>query len=200
MDVADPPLLEHLLLERPWPLVIALLAVAAAVQVAARRRSSRRAGWAAWLIAAGAAGVALLAYTVTTDRERLTQLTVELVQAATQPVNLAVVDQTLHPDAVLRGPGGQVWMPFQNIRWELEQAVQRLGVTDHAIRQLGVEASGDRGRSALALRTHLGETGMPVSTSWNLVWQRQSEGDWRIVEIQWLTLQDQPPTRGMWQW
>lgn len=105
--LADPPLLQHVLLENPVPgAIVAILAALLALWIAARAGRTRL----GLLVAAvamllGVACVALAAL-VKTDREVVIARTGEVV-AAVAEADAAALDQLLHPDArvFVRGSG-----------------------------------------------------------------------------------------------
>ncbi|MFA9477024.1 DUF4440 domain-containing protein [Phycisphaerales bacterium AB-hyl4] len=200
VDIAPPPLWEHLLLERPWPLVVALLVGAILIRYVARQRRQPVMGHVALGLAIAAGGVLALAWTVTTDRQLLERHTRQLVAATESPGDFSVIDRLLAPDAVLTGPDGDVWMNLSAIRNQLEQAIDRYTIDDQIIRDIGAEVTGDnRARSAFDLRTYSGaQAGLPTRSTWTLHWRRGDDGEWRITRVQWDSFMDRPPSRSLW--
>jgi len=197
--VSPPPLWQSLLLEQPWPAVIALIAVAAVVHLAARQRT----GW-AWRAAAPAVlllagGVWLLAHLVPTDREALLARTEALVHA-TAPLDTGTLDAILAPSVVLSGPRGDPWFDRTDLVDRLENARGRLSGFEHAIRGLGAEADdAGRGISVLDLRTRVPASGnLAVASKWTLYWRKDDAGRWRVTEIQWHELLGRDPELGGW--
>ena len=91
MPIADPPLLQSLLLEGPWPLVLTLVGTAAVLRLLAARRRQRRLDVAALIALLLALGVYLLASIVTTNREQLLERTEQLVMA-TAPLDSPTIE------------------------------------------------------------------------------------------------------------
>jgi len=199
MSIAPPPWWENLLLERPWPVVIALGWAAAVLAVAAYRRLSRRLAWAAIAAILLALTVGLLAWLVETDRESLIERTRQLV-AHTTPLDVQKVNACFDSHASLIGPGGEVWLTHDTMLLSLKSAAKRRALHQQNIRRLAAEIlNADRGRTELALTTWVGEQGeFPIPTTWLLTWQRGTDGQWRIVTIQWLLMRGQPPRFGAW--
>ena len=201
MPLAQPPLLENLLFEQPWPLVVAMVAVAAGCWVVASRRQKRgRLRLIALGIIVLAGAVVAMAQLVTTDREYLLDATAELVAATQSPTNSQVLDQLIAADAVVTGPAGEVWLEYAQLRSELQSVVDRHQIQEQRIRSVGAEVtSKTAGRSVFDLRTNIGkETFIPIRSVWALRWVRDDAGQWRIKEIQWLQFQGHTPTQGLW--
>lgn len=200
MQLSPPPLWQAWLFENPWPLVVALLAAAVVLRVVSTRRETPwrgRLGWAALGAVLLAGGVYLSTAIVETDRERLIDRTRQLV-AATAPIDAGALDGLIARGAVVAGPDGSPWVVYDDIRDELEAAVQRHGGFDHAIRGLAAEAVNKaRGRSLLSLSTTTGDLGVPIRTRWLITWRREGDGRWRVMEIRWLEFRGRPPTRGL---
>lgn len=198
MNLAPSPLWQEWLFENPWPLVIVLIAVAVVVRLVATRRKQPRVNFAAAGALLLAVGVYLLTMFVATDRERLVDRTKELVEA-TAPLDSAAMDGLIARGAIVSGPDGAAWVEYDSIRSELEAVVGRYGGFDHAIRGLGAEVtSAVRGRSLLSLSTTAESIGMPIRTQWLITWRKESDGQWRVIEISWLEFQGRPPRNLMW--
>ncbi|MEX1016060.1 MAG: hypothetical protein WDZ31_04870 [Phycisphaeraceae bacterium] len=195
MNLQPPPLWEHLLLERPWPLVVALLVGAILLRYVARQRNQPVVGHVALGLALVAGGVFALAWSVTTDRQQIERHTRDLVQATVTPADFDVIDRLLSPDVVLVGPDGDVWLEAGPLRRQLETVVDRYGIDDQIIRDFGVETTGDHtGRSAIDLRTY--SPGMVAPSVWTLHWRRTGDDTpWRVVRIQWNEFMGNDPPR-----
>lgn len=202
MPLAQPPILENLLFEQPWPLAVVVLAVAAGCWVVASRRRRRgKLRLVAVSFVLLAVALLVMAHFVTTAREHLLSATAQLVAATESPTDGKVLDQLIAPDAVVTGPGGEVWLEYAQLRSELKSAVDRHQIHEQRIRSVGAEVTSDTaGRSVFDLRTNVGkETFIPIRTVWALHWARDDAGEWRIKQIQWLQFQGHAPSRGLWQ-
>lgn len=201
MIAAMGELLQHLLLERPWPAALTLVIVAAILfSVGAQRRQGKWQLAAAGLVAL-AGGVVTLAWAVTTDRERVIAATASLLaatEAEAEPDDPAL-DRLLHRGVVLTGPGGEIWLEDDALRTALGRALSRYGPVSHDVRQQRVEVDAPRARARveLELRTELGagEAGFPVRSSWTLLWVESPRG-WVLEQIAWRELQQRPPQQG----
>lgn len=200
MPITNPPLWQWLLLENPWPLMIALV-IAAVLALLVRRQARAHRGQLALtalillVLAGGAYGLAAV---VATDHEQLLDRTRQLVAAAHLPLRSADLDDLLTPSVTLTGPDGRVWMPAPVLRLMVERSVEHLGVSAHHIVSLGAESPNEgEGRSLLSLTSYSKfEPGVPVPSTWELHWRRDRTGRWRVVEIRWLRFAGQRPQPG----
>lgn len=201
MNLTPPPLWQEWLFENPWPLVIVLIVLAVVLRLMAtrsRRPRGYRFNYAALGALLAALGVYLLTVFVETDRERLVDRTRQLV-AATAPLDTAAIDALIARGAVVTGPAGETWVLYDDIRPELERAVGRHGIARHALRSLAADVvSSVRGRSLLSLSTTTDDLGLPIRTQWLITWRKEGDGTWRVIELQWLEFQGQPPRNLMW--
>lgn len=188
----DPPLLEHHLLESPWAATLLLL-IGAGVSwaLSQRQQRPRPARFASMAFLLLAAGVFALASLVTTDRERVTRLTRDLV-AAVAKADLPAVRATLAEDAMLyffEQPGG---LTLQGILDRLERDFVQGGmyqITDHSV--LEVQATLDeptRARVQTRVRVTAAATGTPYTSWWRLDFVRTGEDRWQVSGIQPLVL------------
>lgn len=196
----DPPLMQRLLLEQPWPAAIALLAVAVGLTMAGRRRKQRGLRLVAWVLAILAGGIVGLAWQVQTPREHIIDRTHQLLAATEAPLDMDSLDNWLEPGAVVTGPDGSVWMQREQIDQRLQWIDRRRAVDAHEIRRL--EAMADRsgyGRVGLELGTSLQRASRygPIRTTWQLHWRRDDNGQWRVYEIECVSLHGRDPDRYM---
>ncbi len=178
------------LLENPWPVVVGLLAVSAVLRTVGKRRDQKgltRASWIALLLGIGVYAAATL---IQTDRETLIQQTEALV-AATSPADEAALTPLLADRAVLMGPGGDVWDnltgPF------IAEELREHDVQENTLRM--VDASSLRrgvGISTMDVSSRL--AGYPMRTQWEVQWQKDPQGRWRITGLKWLSFNQQDPT------
>ena len=202
--IPQPPMddsrsLTNLFLEDPLMPSLALLGVAIVLAIVARQQNRPRlmAGSAIALVLA--VGVWVLATAVTTDRETVMQHTRELV-LATAPLDTNTLNTFIDPNATLRGPDGTVWLEHESFRLALALAIKRWAVKSQAVRglQAGVDDRGNAVTRFEARTTFEQGTGLPVRTVWQLQWRQDPEGNWRVIDIQWLEFQDREPSEGMW--
>lgn len=195
----DTPTLTTMFLERPLSLSLALLGVAVVLAVVARQRNRPRLLIGAGIALVLAGGVWGLAAAVTTDRERVMKNTGQLLEA-TAPLDVNTLNSLIDPNATLRGPDGTVWLEHDSFRLALALAVKRWGVKSQALRglQAGTDERGNAVTRFEARTTFTQGTGLPVRTTWQLQWRQDAEGNWRVIDIQWLEFQDREPSDGMW--
>lgn len=205
MSLPDPPLWQYLLLEQPWPVMIALGVGAAVLSVAARRRrlEGRRGGLglrvAAWAAAIAAGGVYGVASSIVTEREQLLDQTRQVVAATQSPIDVAaVLERWLGEDAALVGPGGEKWLDRSQIEQTLAGLERRRQIERHDIRGLdaGIVRAG-QGRSHVELSTRLvgGPRAYgPLHSVWELEWIRDEDEQrtWRLRDVRWVSFRGQP--------
>lgn len=182
--------LEEMLLENPWPVVIGLVAVSAVLRTISKRQGQPRLTRASWIALVLGLGVYAAATLVNTDRETLIERT-ELLVAATSPADEAALKGLIADRAVLMGPGGDVWDDLSAafvVRELREHQVQ-----DNAVR--AVDASTTRpglGVSTMDVSSRLG--GYPMRSQWEVQWQKDPQGRWRITAMKWLSFNQQDPS------
>lgn len=199
MQLQPAPLYYDWLFHWPVPLLVVLLGVAAVCRVLASRRRDERLNYAALAALALAGALFLAAHFVETPYEKVEARTRELV-AATAPLNMQSVDAVLSTGCILTGPGGEHWLRFDEVRAELQRALERYAVESHGVRGVGVEVTSDtEALSLLQLATTMRESlyGAPMRTQWLLHWQNV-DGQWRVTQIQWLEINGQPPHDRIW--
>lgn len=171
LQVPEPPLLPHLLLESPTVPALALAAIGVALGLIVANRRSRPLGLAI-LAASGllAAGLLVLADRVTTDREHLALATRRLVRAVERGDTDALAG-LLHPRAIVRTGVG----PAFNRDATLAFVATRLatyGIASAPITQLAAALD-----SRTVARTQVGvrvesTDGPPTPTWWLITWNR----------------------------
>ena len=185
------------LFEDPWALVVGLLAGFAVLRIVGKRRGDRPGGGGllgvSWVLLVLSLGVYGLSRWVETDGEAVDRRTRELVEA-TWPVDEPALAGLLEPDAVLLGPGGEVWDELS------------AGFIAAKLKQHRVEGSGLRRLDAQGLRAGVGRSrmevssrvsGYPARTGWELSWRESPDGVWRLQSMTWLTFRDQPASRSL---
>jgi uncharacterized protein YjeT (DUF2065 family) len=189
----SPPFFERYLLEFPWPAAVLVLALAVIVGATLSRSGKRRAGMG--VIAAGvalAAGVVALAYSVETDRERVSLVTRQLITAVAE-ADATTVENLLTDDAVLIAP------PLSADRIRKPAIVTRVGrdfvpghvyhLREHGVTALQATMDGPtRARVQVKVRVVPEITGAPVPSWWRIDLVRAADGQWRISGIGMLSI------------
>lgn len=187
--LAESSSLSELFLENPWPLVVALLAVSAVLRTVGKRQDQPKAVSASWLALLLGLGVYVTATLVDTDRELLIERT-EAFVVATSPADEAALTALLADRAVLMGPGGDVWDNLSGAF--IAQELREHEVQDNTTRAVDASSRrGGRGISTLDVSSRLG--GFPMRTQWELEWQKDPRGEWRITGMKWLSFNQQDP-------
>ena len=157
---------EHLLLEKPLP-VIGLFAVVGLILLFQnRRRTDQRLLVMGVGLLVAASAVYGLAATVKTQRESLAEQTDNLVKWAT-PKTMEQFRDLFLPHAILVGPDGVTWMQLKEMFATLETASKKYGLRKQSVRQIHLKVNQRGiGRSFLAVRTTLQISGQPVNTEW----------------------------------
>ncbi len=194
--LAGPPFPSFYLFEQPLPAAAFVLAVSALAVAIAMRRGSRPLLVGA--LVSGpllAGGLWFLAASVTTPREQVIRLTRDLV-AATSPLDEAVLDRLLAPQAVLVGPGGGAWLTRTEFDPIIRHVLARYQIVNSHPRILAAEVVNPRGaRVLIDVGTRLGSQDYgerPIQTRWLIEWLRGNDNvsdpahAWRAVRIQWL--------------
>ncbi len=197
---------KSLLLEEPYPIVVALAGVAVALfTLGIRRRQKQFMNYSGLTILA-AAGVVALATWVVTDREQIMTLTQQTVSHTNNhPFNLHALQNTLHPQAVLTGPQGDPWLKGDHLIAQLERLDQKQAILKQQITSITAHLEHHQaGSVALDLKTtltpNLGQR--VVQTRWRVYWQQNQDHVWQIHKVSWL---DHPgplgikPQAGSWQ-
>lgn len=191
--------LRHLLLENPWPLVLALVVVGAVLGVLSTQRLSRRLAAASLVAFLLAPSILLLAHSVTTAREHIIAGTRELVASTVHRADLAAVDLLFSPEAVLVGPDGEVWLTYPEIRTQLERASERFAIREQSVRSLTAELEDGVGQVTVSLRSTLGgqAAGVPMPSMWELTWERADDA-WRVTQVRCLQFMNAEPGPNFW--
>ncbi len=183
--------LESLLLEDPWPIVVAGVAAAVVLRMVGRRRG--RAGRplviASWVMFALAIGVNALAWAVTTTREALIERT-EMLVAATSPIDLAALAGLVESPALLLGPNGERIAAIDVAG--IDERIQRHDVVESKLRSVQAEGAGQgNGVSWIEVSSRL--NGYPQRSSWRIDWRQGDDSQWRATAFNWLRWNGQPP-------
>lgn len=187
MELPNPPAFEHYLLENPWPLALALLAVALVLIVVGRRRAQRGPRRGATLLALltfiTAGAVFVTATLVETPREQMIAATRRLI-GHTSPLQSAAFQAMLHAKATLTVESDEPPLAADQIVIRLDRVVRKYPIQSQSIQSITAESRGDmQGQTLLDLQT---ETAIgPRNTRWLLSWVRQ-DGQWQVLDVKWL--------------
>ncbi len=188
MTPADPPLLTHLLFEKPTGLIVLLLVTAGVLLLAAGRGRRRPTTIIAAGLIAASVGVFALARSVQTRREQLIGATETLIGHVAQG-NLQQVRQMLDPRAFCSYYDGSPWLRFEQIIPKIQWAHRTYPIRSHRARGVEAEARTEQqGITQVTVHTVF-ESSQPIDTTWLLTWVADTDGHWRVTQIQWLRLQ-----------
>ena len=187
--LADPPLLEHLLFEKPYPLVV-LFVVAAVVLLWAGARGQRRGMMlTAGMMVVAAAAVGVLAGVVETQREKLIAATEQLVERVAEG-DIRQLRRTLDRRAFVSYYDGSVWLNYDQIFPKLKEVRKTYAPQRHRVGHIRAEVrEGRYGRTDFNVQTVLKTSSRPINTKWRLTWEAH-KGDWRVTRIHWLRFED----------
>lgn len=188
--LSDPPVLTTYLLESPWPVVAGLIAAGLAALWWMNRAGKVRRGVRVLLAAlALAAGVAILASVVTTERETLRGRTAELVKATATADTNGLRDMLTDRVRVMAfGP-----VPMPDGKQAVLDAVRSYLVDQYPLKEhtIGaVQAIVDGPNTA---RTQVrawvkfkdGDLyNSAIGSWWRLTWTRSADGPWRVSGIE----------------
>ena len=206
MDLAPPPTFEHLLFEDPYTLGVVLGVVALGLAWLGWHQGRGWAFKASPATALAAAGAALLAWSVETDREHIIARTRHAVElTAGDPLELERLRTLFAPDARLLRPDQSTWLNAEQLFERLEQVTQRWLIRGHSVTQLDAQINRETntGLTLLDLRsmisTELGD--QVIKTRWLLHWSPGFGGPWRVTDVRQLDHPDPnglDPQHGMW--
>lgn len=182
----NPPLIEHYLLENPWPLVV-VLAVGAMIAFTRLRAAGKPRHGALWgliLLIAGA-GVWTLASWVQTGREAIARSTSALIGAAAR-ADIPSLDALLSENLSLFRPGGGAGLGKTDT---LDRVQRDLGgpyrVREWAVLETqAMTDSASSGVTQVRVRVTLEAAGIPNISWWKIDWRRGEDGAWRAVTIE----------------
>lgn len=193
----QPPLVEHLLFESPWAIVVTLAAVAAVLFIAGGRSEKLIIQKLAIFPLLLAVAAPVLAANVVTDREQLEIGTRSLVDAATaHPVDLAAIE------TLLADPAALFTLDRDEILAMIRRARDRYDIESNTITllrtRIDTPATGQSVFTALTrLRSNAGA--FPTKTRWLLHWSKTPAADadapfgpWRVTQLELLRINDRP--------
>jgi hypothetical protein len=182
----DPPFLQHLLLEQPWPVVAALAGVAVIAFFWLRSRGSvKQAALAGAGVLALAAGAWLLADQTTTSREAATSAVRDLVRGVAE-ADVAALDRRLAGNVIAEYSGITLPVNKGAILALVSRQFASGGV--YRVKDWGIEeVQADVARPGFAqalvkVRVVSEMSGFPVR-SWWAIDLREEGGEWRAEAI-----------------
>ena len=183
------------LFEWVWPQAIGAVLLAVAVLGALRR------GGRAWLVPALALAACLAwlatSLAVQTPREAVRAQTAALVEMAA-PLDRAAFERLMSDRAAVLGPGGGVLLDRDTLLAQLTRYGARGAEGDHRLVSSDIEMRGDAAASALIrVRSRGGAAQFPTLTDWDVLWQRDADGPWRVHTLRWLAMNGSAPPTGV---
>jgi len=197
-DVPTSPLWRVWLFEDPWWLAIGFAVVGLGCRIVARRVEPPlrpRLSVAGLVAFAVAIGVFLLAWGVTTDRERVIERTRSLARALSTPVDVAVIDDIAAEPVTVAGADGRVWFEVPKLSALAAPAIRNLGITRHTVLDLDVGTEGDTAVACLSVTSDAEQGYGPGLSKWRLGWAKR-DGRWRVVEVRCLEINGRRANRG----
>lgn len=183
--------LTSILFENPWPAVIALLGVSSVLRLMGKRQGQKRLVTASWAALVLGLGVYATAALVNMDREVLIEQT-EAMITATSPVDEPALRALFAPNALLLGPEGDVWDELNAVF--VAKELSEHGVKDNQTRLVDAQSTQPGvGISTMDVSSKI--MGIPQRSTWELGWQKDADGRWRITSMKWLTFNRQTPTQ-----
>lgn len=192
VHIPPPPLLQHLFLEQPWPVVIVLVGLAAIFRVVGRRRNKPWMNRVSLGTVVLAIGVYVLAWQVTTGREQLMAQTQQLIDATVKPLRMATLSSMIGPNTPIVNANHHLIARFGQVHHTLHA----YPINGQSVTNLSATANGNTGLSRFSVTTRFKVVGVPLPSTWALAWRRDKRGRWRVTRIYWLKLRGQtPPNR-----
>lgn len=186
-------LFDRFLFENPWPLMGALV-LAGAIGFSLLNRKGRVTPALISIAVALAlsAGVWFAARSVTTDRERVRDLTIALVDA-TAKVDESTLGPMLADDLTLYLKVGAITADNSMDRAATLQQVRRsLGglykIKDWRITSNDTTTSGTQASVHLSISVTTEAYAIPHRSTWRVDWRREGDGTWRVFAIELLEM------------
>lgn len=186
-------LVDQFLFENPWPLIGALV-LAGAVAFALLNRKGRITPALFSVVAAIVLSVSvwLAARSVTTDRERVRDLTVSLVDA-TARVDESTLAPMLASDLTLYLKVGAITSDTSMDRAAtLEQVRRSVGgpyrLKDWRVTSNDITISGTQATSRLGVTVTTEVYAVPHRSIWRVDWRHEPDGAWRVFAIELLEM------------
>lgn len=188
MELREPPFIESLLFENPWPAIAAIGAVGATMLWLARARGNRSQA----IVGAAALAIAVALFVVSslvsTDREQCVAETEKLVAAIT-PLRMNEIRSLLDGRVLLTAQGearesNDVFAGLEEV-----SSGDRYGLESNTIKKVAAESINESHVRVLFTALTVAQNGR-VTTRWLLDWHRIKDGPWRVTAIEWLPATD----------
>lgn len=186
-------LVDRYLFENPWPLIGAIiLAGAIALGFLSRKGSPTRPAACVVIVLACCVGVWLVARHVTTDRERVSALTRQLVDVAARSDEAALASMLADDFTLYLRVGNVSHDTSMDRAATLQQTHRTLGtiykLKDWRVTSNEVATSGTQATSNLSVTVTTELYPMPHRSSWRVDWRREPGGEWRAFAVELLDM------------
>lgn len=195
----DVSLFTRYMLENPWPLGVSLLILSAwFLWIGMREGLAKKLKVGAALGGLGAIIIGV-GVAVTTSGEHARRVTKQLVQAAVEGDSIAAVDLFAHQAIFTVGSPNNPGMDIDFIRDQIVHLLDRYPIESNDITMLrSYTQTRDAATAHLACLTTVCEFPYPTVSRWSLRISRQSDGEWKIVQLTCVAINDQtPPLTGI---
>lgn len=199
-------ILQGIFLESPGPLAMAMILAAVVLAISGVNRRHKGLLMASGVLIILAVGSFVLSAMVVTQREEVSNATLQLLLATRNPMSIAGIRDKLAPDARLTGPRGEEWIEAGELAPAIEKALTRWPVKRHIVRESHIRVTHADGKDLAIAEIQLSSRAVDsddldigTATRWLIHWQRDVNGRWRVHEIQWIQWMGREPSMGMWQ-
>ena len=198
-DAPDVSLFTRYVLENPWPAFAILLAVGAGLIWSGMREGLLNRVKAGGALAAVAACVLLGGVFVVTSGERARAVTRSMVQAAAGGDAVGAIAYFAPEAAFTVGSPLNPGLDFDFIQNQLIRLTERYKIDSNSITMLrGFSESSDSAVVHVACFTEVNGFPYPTVSRWVVRVRKQSDGEWKIVHLTCVAINDQtPPLDGL---
>lgn len=188
---------ERWVLESPWGVALALLAAGVVGAWTLNQRARARPALIALIAGAlGAAAVIATGLLVETERERVIRLTGAFVDSVAAS-DAQQADALLDTRLIVLTTGNEVTGFGKGEVLAIVRGFDRFGLTNVQRTHGGAEVQGRfTARSRITVRVEGGPVGAPLGSTWELGWTKHSDGAWRIVRLEAITIAGRAPGSG----
>lgn len=196
---------QGIFLESPGPLAVAMVLAAVVLAVSGVNRRHKGLLMASGVLVLATVALFTLSVTVVTQREEVSNATLQLLRSTTDPMSIAGLKDKLSPQARLIGPNGEVWIESDQLISEIEALLKRWPIKRHSVRESFIRVTSKDGKDIamaemqISTRSiHTDDLDIGRATRWIFHWERDVHGRWKVHDIQWTQWMGQPPSPGMW--